>query len=135
MPYITKDLREALDGGKSPAHPGELNYLFTKVYIDIFKKRNFTGLESKLWRLVWDYLDQQELRYSLINEVIGAISCSLLEFFYRVCPRVEDDDEATWEFLQELDQRVTEWKVAVYNKVAVPYEKVKREENGDVYSL
>lgn len=135
MPYVAKDIRDALEGGKSPASPGELNFCFTKVYLGVYHKRDFTGLESKLWRLVWDYLDQQELRYALINEVIGAISCSIMEFFYRVCPTVSEEDEETQGFLFELDERVTEWKVAVYNKIAVPYEKTKREENGDVYSF
>lgn len=136
MPYVAKDIREALDGGKSPAYPGELNYLFTKVYIDIYHKRDFKGLETKLWRLVWNYLDQQEMRYTLINEVIGAIECSRIEFFFRVLPTVDqEEDSETTEWLTQFDERVAEWKVAVYNKVAVPYEKTKREENGDVYSF
>jgi hypothetical protein len=134
MPYLTQEDKNRLaEPGAKPEKAGELNYLLTMAYIKVYRRGNTTGLETELWNAIFDYLDGKEMKYQLVNDVIGAISCSLLEFFHRILPTVDNDEEAE-EFLHHLDERVTEFKVAVYNKIAVPYELKKREENGDVYS-
>lgn len=136
MPYLTQEDKNRLaEPGAKPEKSGELNYLLTLEYIDAYERKSMSGIESRLWNIVWDFLSTKELRYDVINTVIGAIDCSLLEFFFRVCPTVAEDDEEGKEFIYGMDERITEWKVTVYDKVAVPYEKQKIKENGDVYRL
>lgn len=71
MPYITLDARTRLDKGAKPETPGELNYAIT--------------------RLVDEYLIQKGgIRYTHVNEVIGALECAKLELYRRVAAPYED---------------------------------------------
>lgn len=71
MPYIKIDDRKRLDGGDKPGTAGELNYMLTK--------------------LVDNYLTEKgELRYSHINEVVGALECAKLELYRRIAAPYED---------------------------------------------
>lgn len=71
MPYITADARARLDAGGTPETAGELNYAIT--------------------RLVDAYLIQQgEIRYAHLNEVIGVLECAKLELYRRVAAPYED---------------------------------------------
>ena len=73
MPYISKDDRLDLftnDDGPEPRHAGELNCLFTSIIIK--------------------YIDQHGLRYSTLNDVIGALECCKLELYRRVIIPYED---------------------------------------------
>jgi hypothetical protein len=71
MPYIPEDARVRLEGSGKPQTPGELNYLIT--------------------RLMDDYLTEKgELRYSHVNEVIGALECAKLELYRRVAVPYEE---------------------------------------------
>ena len=74
MPYIAMDARERLDPSIDavvlPATPGELNYLVT--------------------RLIDRSLTDGGLRYSALNEVIGALECVKLELYRRVAAPYED---------------------------------------------
>ena len=67
MPYISQDDRIDLftnDDGPEPEHAGELNCLFTSIIIK--------------------YIEQHGLRYSTLNDVIGALECCKLELYRRV---------------------------------------------------
>ena len=71
MPYVTVEVRARLDQGGKPETAGELNYAITK--------------------LVDDYLIQKGgIRYTHLNEVIGALECAKLELYRRVAAPYED---------------------------------------------
>jgi len=72
MPYIDAEARSRLDRGGRPATPGELNYAVTKI--------------------VDEYLIQKGgIRYTHVNEVIGALECAKLELYRRVVAPYEDE--------------------------------------------
>lgn len=64
MPYIQQEIRYALDQGGLPQTPGDLNYCITKA--------------------VLRYMEQKDLNYNLINDIVGAIEGAKLEFYRRV---------------------------------------------------
>lgn len=71
MPYVDAEARVRLNGGGKPQTPGELNYAIT--------------------RIVDEYLTQKgNLRYSHLNEVVGALECAKLELYRRVAAPYED---------------------------------------------
>ncbi len=71
MPYIDAEARNRLDNGGEPKTPGELNYMIT--------------------RLIDEFLIQKgEIRYTHLNEVIGALECAKLELYRRVAAPYED---------------------------------------------
>lgn len=70
MPYI-KDNREALSFlDKNPMTPGELNFVITSVL-----KR---------------YLNEKGLSYQTINDILGALEGSKLEFYRRIAVDYEN---------------------------------------------
>jgi hypothetical protein len=71
MPYISPEARQRLDNGELPASPGELNYAITRL-VDVYLLRS------------------GGVRYSQINEVIGALECAKLELYRRVAAPYED---------------------------------------------
>lgn len=72
MPYITQEQRELFnDPATKPTHPGELNYLITK--------------------LVDSFLVRSGVSYTSINAVIGALECAKLELYRRVASPYEDN--------------------------------------------
>jgi hypothetical protein len=71
MPYIATEARARLEQGGVPESPGELNYVIT--------------------RAVDDYLVRKGgVRYSDLNEVIGALECAKLELYRRLAAPYED---------------------------------------------
>jgi hypothetical protein len=68
MPYIKQSEREA--ARREPNNPGELNYAITSILIE--------------------YVQTQGLRYQVINDVLGALEGSKLEFYARVARPYED---------------------------------------------
>ena len=70
MPYVTRDARARLDAGGAPENAGELNYLIT--------------------RLADEYLVRKGLRYTNVNEVVGALECAKLELYRRIAAPYED---------------------------------------------
>ncbi len=67
MPYIKSEDRER--AGTAPENPGELNYAITI--------------------LVNDYLSRKGLKYSNINDVLGALEGAKFEFYRRVAANYE----------------------------------------------
>ena len=64
MPYIKNDRKMEFEGtGSVPQNAGELNYCFTKVIIS--------------------YVENHELSYQTINDIIGAIDSAKMEFYRR----------------------------------------------------
>lgn len=71
VPYIDPGARQRLDEGGSPRNAGELNYAIT--------------------RLVDRYLvEQGGVRYTRLNEVVGALECAKLEAYRRLAAPYED---------------------------------------------
>ena len=64
MPYITEELRKAIDDGMIPMSPGELNYQLSRS-VDTYIK------------------DQGGASYSNYNQVIGVLECLKLELYRR----------------------------------------------------
>ena len=72
MPYIEKALRAPIDEHVDKLtlnSPGELNYAITKLIMGYTKNR---------------------VRYSTINDVVGAIECAKAEFYRIVVAPYED---------------------------------------------
>lgn len=75
MPYVSREVREALDRGDAPRDAGALNYAVS-------------GLVDR-------YLAQcverdGRLRYAHLNEVIGVLECAKLELYRRLAAPYED---------------------------------------------
>lgn len=64
MPYITEEAKEEIRMYRNANNPGELNYCFTEIIVQ--------------------YVKDQKLSYRTINDVIGALEGSKLEFYRRV---------------------------------------------------
>ena len=71
MPYVTAEARSRLDQGGNPETAGELNYAITRI-VDTYLIR------------------KGGVRYSHLNEVIGALECAKLELYRRVAAPYED---------------------------------------------
>jgi hypothetical protein len=75
MPYITQDRRDLLYMGKIvPADAGELNYVIT--------------------RALTEYISHHGVRYSKMNDVVGALEGAKLEFYRRVVAPYENQKRA-----------------------------------------
>lgn len=71
MPYIKQEAKDILyDNGFAAGDPGELNFTFTA--------------------LAWDYYKRMGHNYAASNEVIGALEAAKLEFYRRVTAPYED---------------------------------------------
>ena len=70
MPYIKELDRIALDSGKEPCTPGELNYVITLI--------------------IKDYFNEMGKNYQAINDIVGALEGAKLEFYRRVAAPYED---------------------------------------------
>jgi hypothetical protein len=71
MPYIKQERREAILAGATPQDAGELNFAIT-VLVDGYLK------------------NKGAIKYSNLNEVIGALDCAKLELYRRVAVPYED---------------------------------------------
>ena len=71
MPYISQQMRFEIDSGKYDVPgPGALNF--------------------KITTLCDDYLSENGINYSNINEVIGVLECAKLELYRRIASPYED---------------------------------------------
>ena len=71
MPYILVKRRDDIvNAGDLPGNAGELNY--------------------KLTRICLEYLHTHSLKYSTINDIVGALEGAKLEFYRRVASPYED---------------------------------------------
>jgi hypothetical protein len=70
MPYIKRAMRGSLEESRRPMAPGELNYLIT--------------------RLLTNYILDNGLCYSNINDILGALEGAKLEFYRRIAAPYED---------------------------------------------
>jgi len=117
MPYILQEDRFDLDSKeREPENAGELNYRMTQAFI----KEPAQDVPDILRKLANQYLENHGLRYQHVNDLIGAMTCALLEYQRRT----QKDD---------LDVLVKYTILELYQEIAVPYEDKKIEENGDVY--
>lgn len=70
MPYVAQEARERLALSISPLNAGELNYILTCV--------------------VNEYLFRKGKTYQNINDILGALEGTKLEFYRRVAAPYED---------------------------------------------
>jgi hypothetical protein len=72
MPYITAERRnELLKWLDEPQTSGELNFLFTTILIEYLKNKGGVG-------------------YQTINDILGALEGTKLEFYRRIAAPYED---------------------------------------------
>ncbi len=73
MPYVTSEKRDYLKVSLKHAaqKPGELNYQITQVLLA--------------------YLRENQLNYTAINDILGALEGAKLEFYRRVAVHYEED--------------------------------------------
>lgn len=80
MPYIKPEERgNMVQLLKPPTTPGQLNYLITSICLAYMR-----GLNKAV------DLPTEDLTYSSINSVIGALECVKLEFYRRQAVSYED---------------------------------------------
>ncbi len=122
MPYIDLEARKALDFSHAiPKNAGELNYLFTTSALST--RHTIQGLHVRLRWIIDEYLNDNELRYQRINDVLGALTGAKLEYARR---RVASYTDPVCVVFDRVAQRF-------YEDVAASYEDQKIKENGDVY--
>ncbi len=118
MPYIEGQANRMglAFGSMLPKTPGELNYILTVRVVE----NNFS-LEG-VWDLMTDYIERKGKNYTVLNEVMGALTCCYLEMDRRAKPLAirYGDDFGT------LAGRL-------YADIIAPYEDIKIKANGDVY--
>lgn len=83
MPYIEKSERKFFDNSGNPIHPGELNYVITK--------------------LCHKYIKAHGLSYSILNEVIGVLECAKQELYRMIAAKYEDKKRMENGAISELD--------------------------------
>ncbi len=71
MPYIKQERREAILAGAAPQDAGELNFAITVLVDDYLKNKG-------------------GIKYSYLNEVVGALDCAKLELYRRLAAPYED---------------------------------------------
>lgn len=131
MPYITQERRTSLDTTthEIATNAGELNYLFTVRVLDARKASQFgsiggstiESLARDLRTEIDDYIESMGLRYQYINDVLGALTGAKLEMQRRAG-------------IHTFDNLFDNVRNKFYSEVAAPYENLKIQENGDVYS-
>jgi hypothetical protein len=118
MPYIDQIARTELDSGqRDPRNCGELNYKITMMAL---KRPSLEEFKQSVWNQITAYADPDELRYQIINDVIGALIGSAEELNRRN-PQLD-------RYIQTLRFLARKF----YVEVAAPYEDLKMRENGDL---
>lgn len=123
MPYIDPERREYLaENAGDPGTAGELNFCLTwhLLYSDL------TFLPDAIDGEITTYMSDREMRYDLINEIVGALECCRREWVRRRGNNTHDD--------LERGDALTDAAARFYRDVAAPYEDTKIQQNGDVYS-
>lgn len=121
MPYIKQEARQRVEQGGLIEDAGELNYKITKALIRFSGQGKEEELAFWLRRYAYEYLAGQEvMRYQHLNDVSGALVNAALEYARRTG---EPSAEA---------ETIAEVISTIYKRFAVPYEKQKIKENGDI---
>lgn len=124
MPYLIANRKAHLDSGGTMVTPGDLTYVLTKNCLDAERNDDWLYLPFSLLYACTLYMeDHQHPNFATRCEVIGAIRCAALE--YR--RRRQDDWIAAYDALMDTEQRF-------YHDVVAPYEDLKINQNGDVYT-
>ena len=83
MPYINQRNRERIHVGEQPKTVGELNYAIT--------------------RMIHRFIGYHGLSYTIINAVIGVLSCATMELYRMVAAPYEDVKKTENGSVSELD--------------------------------
>jgi len=112
MPYLTET--------DFNAPSGELNRALTKLYISI----STPFLDDAIRKVIQKYVHDQKPRYATFNDVIGALECSMMEYYRRT----PDANSILWEVINDI-------KNEFYRETVATYEDKKIAEHGDVYNV
>lgn len=124
MPYIPSADRLALATKKKGLLvSGEINYLLTRVYIDLTDE-NLEDSSKQVRRILYDYCQNIGFRYQTANDLLGALTASFLEFARRTSDALKVD---------RVRELVSTETVIFYKEIVGPYEDSKIIDNGDVY--
>jgi alpha-glucuronidase len=133
MPYIIKASRErALN---NPAMAGELNYAITMRLIEAYSRMGhptaLNKMKAELRELVMNYwINANSQNYQAINDILGALAGALMEFRVRTGRQSFGPHAIARQMIARAISPVVD---EFYLTIAVPYERAKCEENGDVY--
>lgn len=123
MPYIKRE--DYARAARLPISAGELNYAITFKIIDHLETdSSLLDFYVQALKLCHSYINRRGENYTVMNEVIGVITCAALEMLRRCgdTPAVG----RTAETLADVANRI-------YAGTLAPYEDGKIHENGDVY--
>lgn len=124
MPYVSNESKGRLSDyncGRAVLSSGELNYLFTMSAISALNTyASGAALYSELMRIAREYCGTGKFNSDRINTCAGALILANLEFMRRT--------QAT-----KYEHFFHVAIVDIYAELGVPYERLKIEENGDVY--
>ncbi len=81
MPYIKEEDRKQID---------ELTDLATTPFMIGWQLTSAGEINYIITQILRGYLDKKGVRYSNINEVIGAVECAKLEIYRRLAAPYED---------------------------------------------
>lgn len=132
MPYIEQHDRER--AATAPRTPGELNYAITLCLIAAWNdEANHLALHvvtTKIITLAEYYWSKKTQNYTTINDILGAIAGAIMEFRRRSGTQSFGRQEMIRIMIAKSVSKAVDY---LYEKIAVPYEIQKIEENGDVY--
>lgn len=139
MPYLKKEDRERLKKDPISKTGGDMNYQINLILFHAFKnwnsvkivilgKRNNLKFPAKeIAKILNDYLDDQKIQYSRINNCMGALINGIFEFIRRNPCNMSMMMSAT------LGKITYDFAALWYIRNAGKYEEDKKNENGDVY--
>jgi len=85
MPYIKSiiDRTDLVLGNRNPKNPGELNFVLTAI--------------------IHNYIKEEGLKYTTLNEAMGVLECAKLELYRMVVSEYEDKKRLENGAISELD--------------------------------
>jgi len=85
MPYIKSiiDRTDLVLGNRNPKNPGELNFVLTTI--------------------IHNYIKEEGLKYTTLNEAIGVLECAKLELYRMVVSEYENKKRLENGAISELD--------------------------------
>lgn len=123
MPYIKQERRDEIQFGNclqaAAENAGELNYKLTRIFQN---EPDVCKLGFKIENEALNYLNFHGTSYQRINDVIGAVYASYMEY-----------DRRTGNGNALIELVLNEVVDYIYTAIAAPYEDGKIKENGDVY--
>lgn len=132
MPYIAQEERS--HSVENPRTPGELNYAITLKLIHAWNMKctplALSAMRGGILHLFAYFWAEKIQNYTTINDIYGALACSIFEWRRRVRPKGFGFEGMARKNLVQALSKVAE---QFYIDIVIPYEERKIRENGDVY--